>query len=66
MDSSIAHAHYGRKGNKLKRRREPEREARQNVSEIKKEVRLEVKIIAKQVIILILSSSLAYSMLCIS
>ena len=60
---SIAHTHTVEKRNKLKRRREREREARQNESGIqqKKEARLEVKIIAKQAIILILSSSLAYS-----
>ena len=57
------------KETKLKRRLELEREARLNESDIKKEeAMLEVrkKIIAKQVIILNLSNSLAYSMLCIS
>ena len=62
-NSSIAHTHtHRRKGNKLKRRQEWEREARQNELEIQKtkQPRLAVRIIiAKQAIILILSSSLA-------
>ena len=41
-DSSIVHTQWK---NKLNRRREWEREARQNESEIKKKVRLEVRII---------------------
>ena len=38
----VLHTHYGRKGNKLERRREREREARENESELQK---LEVRII---------------------
>ena len=57
-DSSIAHIHRGRKGNKLKGW------DRQNESE-KQKSKVRGNIIAQQAIILILSSSLAYSMLCI-
>ena len=63
----VLHTHCGRKGNKLKRRQEREREARQNESELQKSKvggKNNLKI-AKQAISLILSSSLAYSMLCI-
>ena len=61
----VLHTHRGRKGNKLKRRRELEREDRQNELEVQKS-NVGGKITVKQVIILILSSSLAYSMMCIS
>ena len=64
VDSSIAHTPW-KKGNKLKRKREWERKDRQNESEIQKS-KVGGKIVAKQAMILILSSSLTYSMLCIS
>ena len=67
-ECSIAHTPY-KKRKQIKIRQEWEREARQNELEILKIAMLEVRIIknfTKQAIILILSSSLAYSMLCIS
>ena len=66
-DSSIAHTHthtVEEKGKKLKRRREREREARQNESELQKIRKFGGKNNYSQAIIW--SSSLAYSMLCIS
>ena len=47
-------------------RGKPDRMSLKYKNKNKKEARLEVKIIAKQAIILILSSWLSYSMLCIS
>ena len=61
----VLHTRRRRKGNKLKRRWEREREDRQNESELQKR-KGGFKIVAKQVIIPIMSSSLTYSMLCIS
>ena len=61
MAEVVLPTHHERKGSKIKEKAELEREARQNKSEVQKK-----KIIAKQVIILILSNSLTYSMLYIS
>ena len=59
--TAVLHTHRLTKGNKLKRRREREREKPDRKSQ-----KYKIRIIAKQAIILILSSSLAYSMLCVS